>query len=50
MVVFRFIASPHKWKFIKEGMNVIDLLGIGKTLTFMFMFIDGVWRGEGVAH
>ena len=24
----RFIASPHKWRFIKEGMNVIDLLGI----------------------
>jgi len=26
--VVRFIASPFKWKFIKEGMNVIDLLGI----------------------
>ena len=24
----RGIASPKKWDFIKEGMNVIDLLGI----------------------
>ena len=24
----RFVASPFKWTFIKEGMNVIDLLGI----------------------
>ena len=28
MHVLRFIASPQKWRFIKEGMNVIDLLGI----------------------
>jgi len=26
--VIRFVASPFKWDFIKESMNVIDLLGI----------------------
>ena len=26
--ITRFVASPFKWDFIKESMNVIDLLGI----------------------
>ena len=26
--VIRFIAAPHKIRFIKGGMNIIDLLGI----------------------
>ena len=28
ILLHRFVASPFKWDFIKESMNVIDLLGI----------------------
>jgi len=26
--VIRFVAAPQKWRFIKAGMNIIDLLGV----------------------
>merc|ERR1712012_5112 len=26
--IIRYIAAPQKWRFIKAGMNIIDLLGV----------------------
>ena len=26
--LIRLVAAPQKWKFVKGGMNIIDLLGI----------------------